>query len=275
MLTKEFFENQSLYTRYRTRLENDEDKIEYPSIKLFCPKCNSEQTYTHNRSFGNIVHDAKPLSRVAGGIATPIAGEIILTEYLCAGCKDSEAYYLVEFSEKLDYIRKVGQYPEFNIAPDKNIAKMLGKNVYLFSKGRICEVHGYGIGAYAYYRRVVELIIDKLLNKIWSLHGTEEQKKYETQFNKIKKSRIAEEKINIAKDILPSSIVKEGTNPLKTLYDALSEGIHEKNDEECIELADTIRKILVALVNQVEVIIESQEEIGEATKKLLKMKNKK
>lgn len=55
---------------------------------------------------------------------------------------------------------------------------MLGEREETFKKGLTCESQGYGIGAYAYYRRIVEEVIDELLDGIADLMSGEDKEKY-------------------------------------------------------------------------------------------------
>ena len=269
MIPKDFLEGQSLYVPYKITLENDVESLEFPNVNLFCPKCISEQTFKYYTSYLGPIPSHQRTRSDDIFPHTPIAGEVYLSEYHCAGCDDFKRFFLIKISENLDNIKKFGQYPEFDISTDKNIKKMLGKHGKIFINGRINEVHGYGIGAFAYYRRIVEVIIDDLLEKIWTLHSERDREKHQGKIKEIKESKDTGEKINIAKDILPDSLHQEGVNPLKTLYDVLSEGIHSNSDEECIKLAEIIRGIIVPLVNQVTTTIESQKEIKDRTKQLL------
>ncbi len=274
MLKKDFFEKSPLYVKYKIKLEDDEDKLKYPSLNMFCSTCNSKQTFSHNLSYGKIIRPYMGVTKTQNA-KTPIAGETILIEYICAGCKNFKRYFMIYISKNLDYVTKSGQFPEFDIDADKNTKKMLGKNINLFNRGRICEVHGYGIGAFIYYRRIIEVLIDDLIEKIWNLYTEKDKERYKDEFKKIKESKIAEEKINIAKNILPDSLYREGYNPLKTIYDVLSKGIHNKDDKECLIDAEIIREILIPLINQVITTDESQKQIKDGIKKLLKMENTK
>jgi DNA-binding transcriptional ArsR family regulator len=130
---------------------------------------------------------------------------------------------------------KVGQYPAWDISIDKSISSVLGKYKELFKKGLICESQGYGIGAYAYYRRIVELSIDELLDDICELVDESGRDKYKIALRKTKETSVASEKIELVKDLLPASLRPAGMNPLGLLYGFLREGIHDKSDEECIE----------------------------------------
>ena len=69
--------------------------------------------------------------------------------------------------------------------------------------------------------------------------------------------------------MLPKSLQVDGMNPLKELYGVLSQGIHNETDEECIEKAETIRRILVFLVNQVIRTKKDKKSFTEGMKKIL------
>ena len=60
-------------------------------------------------------------------------------------------------------MKKVGQSPAWDIVMDKELESLLGDHAYFYKSGLICESQRYGIGAFAYYRRIVEEVIDELL----------------------------------------------------------------------------------------------------------------
>lgn len=61
-------------------------------------------------------------------------------------------------------------------------------------------------------------------------------------------------------------------NPLNLLHSTLSEGLHAKTDEECLEVAGSIRDILVFLVNQILQTKESSKKFTSRMRKLLEKK---
>ena len=122
----------------------------------------------------------------------------------------------------------------------------------IYKKGLACESIGYGIGAFAYYRRITELVIDKLLDSIKDCLLEEEKPNYIEALEFTQNSHIAEEKIALVKDLLPPSLRPNNYNPLAILHELLSEGIHNLPEEECLEDAKSIREILIFLVDQIE-----------------------
>ncbi|MGO9839589.1 MAG: hypothetical protein ACLPZF_00095 [Candidatus Acidiferrales bacterium] len=68
----------------------------------------------------------------------------------------------------------------------------------------------------------------------------------ETQFSKA---------IETIKPGVPEALLMDGHNPLMLLHNALSEGLHAQTDEECLELATSIRVVLTDLVGRMASVI--------------------
>lgn len=151
---------------------------------------------------------------------------------------------------------------------------MLGDHADYYKKGLICESQSYGIGAFSYYRRVVEEIIDELLNEIADLMTGEERDRYLEALEQTKKTKITHDKIDLVKDLLPPILRPNEMNPLSVLHDVLSQGLHRESDEHCIELAMTVREALVFLVNQVAASRAAAASFTESMRKLLDRRTK-
>jgi hypothetical protein len=169
---------------------------------------------------------------------------------------------------------KVGQFPAWDIEGDPNIERLLGPRSDYYSKGLICESQSYGIGAFGYYRRIVEEIIDELLDEISCLLVDAELAKYQEALQQTKRTVGAQEKIDLVKDLLPPILRPNGMNPLATLHSALSEGLHADSDEACLEYAGTCREVLVFLVTQVAATGAASRSFTESMRKLLERKAK-
>jgi len=112
----------------------------------------------------------------------------------------------------------------------------------MFLKGRRCENQGLGIGAFSYYRRVVEhqkgRIIDEVIKVSGKIGAPEETLKLlrearnETKFSK---------SVSLIKDAIPQALLISGHNPLTLLHNALSAGLHEDTDDGCLSLAQAER----------------------------------
>ena len=226
---------------------------------MHCHICDCLQTFNmSNEYYDNYSYDGKG------------SGKVVRAVYLCSACKKYEYFFLIQFAD--EYIIKVGQCPPWDITPDKNLIELLGEHKNYYKKGLICESQGYGIGAYAYYRRIVEAIIDSLLDSIGEIIAEGEKQKYLEALKKTKETIVAQEKIELVKDLLPEILRPDGMNPLNLLHSTLSEGLHAKTDDECLEIAGSIRDILVFLVNQILQTKESSKKFTSRMRKLLEKK---
>ena len=99
-----------------------------------------------------------------------------------------------------------------------------------------------GIGAYAYYRRIVENQKSRIIGQILDtarktgapseIIADLEAAKSETRFS---------DAIAQIKHALPDSLQIHGHNPLTLLHSFLSENLHGGSDEECLVFAQAIR----------------------------------
>jgi hypothetical protein len=121
----------------------------------------------------------------------------------------------------------------------------------------------------------VETLIDQLLSELEPLIGENEMEKYKEALEQAKTTRVAQEKIALVRDLLPALCKPNGMNPLAVLHDQLSCGLHNETDEECLEIAEAVRKSLVFLLKRVREGREEAGEFTEATRKLLDRKGRK
>ncbi|MEK7072287.1 MAG: hypothetical protein AAB969_01835, partial [Patescibacteria group bacterium] len=254
MPNKEFLETYPLYKEFKTTWNTHVSitLIEKPAIHLHCDVCDSCQTF-------NMVNQ---YTEVDFQLANEFVGDrIVRAKYQCSCCKRFVRQFYIKFFQGentstngeeyacVSYM-KVGQFPSWSIEMNQELEKMLGVHADNYKKGLVCESQSYGIGAYAYFRRITENIIGELLDSIPDLIDDQTEKDaYKKALEEVKKTKVAEKKIELVKDLLPDALKATGINPLKALYGALSVGLHDKTDEECMELAEIIRDSLVYLVN--------------------------
>src|SRR6266496_2162514 len=158
-------------------------------------------------------------------------------DYRCRHCKKTMKIYAVlvlrNTTGRDGEAVKVGEWPPFGPHVPTKMFSLIGQDQELFLKGRRAESQGMGIGAFAYYRRVVENQKNRLLDEIIkvcqrlnadaNLITNLETARKETQFSKA---------IDIVKDGIPDVLRINGHNPLTLLHTALSDGLHEQSDEE-------------------------------------------
>lgn len=194
-----------------------------PPITMFCDKCKMERTFK--------IYFSPSL----------IENNIFKFKYKCTACNDFDILFIV-FVDMSNYsLMKLAQWPLWLPRIERELQKSLGKNLGNYKKGLYCEQEGYGIGAFAYYRRIVEDMIDDLLDDLYEMFTAEEKEKYAENMRRAKDEHVTEKKIEIVKDILPAQLKPGGMNPLARLHSRLSEGIHNKQESECLEIATDIR----------------------------------
>lgn len=88
---------------------------------------------------------------------------------------------------------------------------------------------------------------------------TLEQAKAENQFSKA---------VEMVKDAIPQALLIKGHNPMTLLYKALSEGVHELTDDQCLERAEAIRVILIDFAGRVGEALKERKEVEDALTKL-------
>lgn len=262
MPNKEFLENYSLFRKFKIELPTYFESLDKPAINMKCLKCESIQTFKMEDSYCR--HHPVNIEDKKKSII-----------YTCQSCKEFIRQFQVYFSPNNDYIYKFGQYPEWEIKMDNNLEKTLGKHSSTFRKGLICESQGYGIGAFAYYRRITEDIIDELLDSIEDLIEEENKGTYREALKKTKITRVTQEKIELVKDLLPSILKPNGMNPLGVLHSELSEGLHAETDQACLTNANHVRTIMTFLINQIIQSKEAAKSFSTSMKSILERKSKK
>lgn len=265
MPDSKFLEEYPLYRKFPIIINKHLQEISKVNINMYCKECDSNQTF----NMINQYHDGLKKNYDPYITDYDSSGQVVRIKYVCAHCEKFSRYFILKINENLDYIMKVGQFPSWNISISKNMKEILGDFTDYFEKGKILESQAYGIGAYAYYRRIVEETIDELLDLISDLISDEEREKYEEALAETKKTKVTREKIELVKDLLPPILKPKQFNPLKTLHEVLSEGLHGRSDEECLEDASIIRNVLIFLVNSILKRKKDQDEFTKGMKKIL------
>jgi hypothetical protein len=168
---------------------------------------------------------------------------------------------------------KFGEDPAFGPATPTRLLTLLGDQRETFLKGRRCENQGLGIGAFSYYRRVVEhqkgrifdevIKVSKKVGAPGDVIALLSQARNETQFSK---------SISLVKDALPQSLLIGNHNPLTLLHNALSSGLHEDTDEGCLAIAQAVRVVLVDLSERLSQALKDEAELNAAVSRLMKPK---
>lgn len=197
--------------------------------------------------------------------------------YVCRNCRKSSKTYSLGSRKDTEsdswLVRKYGEVPAFGPPIPPQAFKLIGGERELFLMGRRSETQGMGIGAFVYYRRVIESqkvrIFDEMIRVISKISPDDaviaelEAAKKETQFTKA---------VEVIKHALPQSLNINGYNPLTLLHSALSEGVHAHNDQECLELASSARTVLFEFADRLSQALKEEAELNSAINKLANRK---
>lgn len=140
-------------------------------------------------------------------------------------------------------LRKVGQYPSiadfelpkldrFSKVLDESRRREFGRAVGLFA-------HGVGIGAFVYLRRIFEFLIEKAHQAAAEVGGWDAER--EQSYSKAR----MDEKIVLLKEYLPELLVGNAG-----IYSILSAGIHELDEDDCMDYFATLRRGIEMILDE-------------------------
>jgi len=201
----------------------------------------------------------------------------VFMNYVCRNCSEARKTFaiLLQANDDLESgsAFKYGEIPPFGPPIPSRLSSLIGPQREMFLKGRRAENQGMGIAAFAYYRRVIEdqknRIFDEIIkvcNRLSADQSIVDQlsrAKSETQFSKgVDDVRIA----------IPQALFISGRNPLTLLHTALSEGLHAQTDEECLEIATSIRVVMAEFAERMGEVLKEEAELTKAVSRLLQRK---
>ena len=160
--------------------------IIYPEIQIHCTSdtCNGPRFFRLEKETETILN--------AKGYT------FFYVTYICSNCRKFTKTFSLAAKvndQKLDgSCYKFGELPIYGPPVSAKLIKLIGPDRDLFLKGRTCENQGLGIGAFGYYRRVIEnqksRIFDEII-KVSQKIGADQEfiaqmelAKQETQFSK-------------------------------------------------------------------------------------------
>jgi hypothetical protein len=252
--------------KYVSSIGGPADVMRTPEIQLHCTSdsCNGV------RFFRCVLGGGKRLKE---------GYEFIYVTYRCSNCQDREKVFAL--AVKLDAERsltgelyKFGELPNFGPPTSSRLIKLIGPDRDDFLKGRRCENQGLGVGAFIYYRRVVENQKNRILSEIVKVS---EKLSASPEKIAVLKKAIAETQfsraLDMAKDAMPESLLINGHSPIQLLHSALSEGVHALSDDQCLELAGSIRIVLGELSERLSQALKDEAELTKALSTLMNFKH--
>jgi hypothetical protein len=242
-------------------------QIDFPQeIHIHCAheKCRGVRRHVRSGKSGLLVH----------------AGDLYqFVSYECTNCTIPGKVFGVKArlsTLKKGMCVKLYEEPAFGHPIPKRLFQVIGEtNREPFLQARRAIGRGLGIGAYTYYRRIVENtkfeLVDSVLEVARATNASPDQIKLiehaqsERQFSK------AIETLRDASAI-PAVLLIDGHNPLTLLHDLLSEGIHELTDQECLKRAQEAEVILCEIADRMQIALTERKTVKAAITSIMNRK---
>lgn len=174
-------------------------------------------------------------------------------QFTCVSCRKATREFLVEqvVSDETIKMQKYGERPRKPIPRDRVVQRFLKDDLANYEKAVVCLSHEYGVAAFAYFRRVIETNIVRLLDLVQDeVQSSIANPEVANALAELRKESPMSEKIRVANHALPEYLKPDGLNPLGKLYQTLSEGVHALSDEECLARARVTSECLAFLVSE-------------------------
>jgi|ERR1035438_3868840 hypothetical protein len=201
--------------------------------------------------------------------------------YQCTNCTESiKVFGLKAERQGEDSVpgicTKIYQEPPFGQPIPKRLFQVIGEaNRDHFLQARRAIARGLGIGAYAYYRRIVENTKFELVGSVLQVAQATNASPQQIELLKKAQSETRFSKaIEMLRDVsaIPAVLLIDGHNPLALLHDLLSEGIHQLNDRECLERAQEAEVILCEIADRMQIAVTERKVVKAALSSILKRK---
>jgi len=230
-----------------------------PDISLFCsdPSCNRIQNF--RRSDPDVARLGERT-------------QDFIIHYLCKNCERTVKTFALRQIRRTSYygtLMKIGEFPAFGPPLPARLQRLVQAERGFLLKGFQSENRGLGIGAFAYYRRLVEDLKTELIDEI--IKTCRKIPTAATYIPALEKAREEKQFARAVGDIgeaIPDALRIDGHNPLSLLHQALSRDLHSASDEECLEAASAIRVVLSELTERMAYITRESSELQTALSKL-------
>lgn len=270
-----FLETYPLYKKLRIKLPSPPSAT---TIFLWCDACKANRPFAYQSTFiPGTSPTPKPTNipigsrtRTLPDLGPPKFFGIINPQYRCTGCSTMIFQFWVELNSEKSWIRKVGQIPEWSIEIPVDLERELGDDAALYKKALILMSQSYGLGACIYLRRIIENHINPMLELILEARKSDGPDEKAAEVKAAIDGRDFSAKIKVAAELLPSSLIVEGENPVKLIYDQLSISIHGLSDDEAMDIAMKVRESFEYVIRELKRQLDSKRKFLEGIKGLRK-----
>lgn len=211
--------------------------IEDIRIDDFCQTCDAQKVFCSEvkENFKELLTDTFKVISGPPGTNGPAPSEFYKDkEYFvnialyCAKCGEPH-YYSLLF--KGNTVTKIGQYPSFSKVSAQDLKKyknLISKYYPELTKSVNAYSQGMGVAAFVYLRRILEYLVESRFNGDASWKFIEKLKEVEK-----------------TETIIPSELSEIKSE----IYSILSKGIHEYEEEECMQLYLSVKFIIERMLD--------------------------
>lgn len=237
----QFIEEYPLYLKFGTNQPIEAADLDNLTFNFFCKNEKDIRLF----KLETAVHNG--ISQTSNSNEEAIVDFTEMFAGICQHCQDYKVNIIISGGTQKEkpkyFIRKIGQYP----APETPGIK-LPKEIHDFLNEEGREFYtkalknlelDYGLGAIAYFKKMIEKEIERIIETI--------SNPYAADGNKIAEAVAAytkdQQKTKLIEEItpyLPKNLKEHGAAVLLLLHDAASIGIHELTEEECIKKSKDI-----------------------------------
>jgi hypothetical protein len=241
----------------------DDFWVRTPELELYCEgsRCEGERTFVSGSKIK--IHKRDEQERD------------IFLHYKCRNCSSIYKTFAVHMESQVSLskwrLEKYGEIPPFGPPTPPRVVTLVRNEKELFSLGRRCEHQGMGIGAFVYYRRVIESQRNRIFDEV--IRVTEKISPKDVVLEELKAAKEENQfttSVERIKHDLPQTLFINGYNPLTLLHGALSKGVHGLNDAQCLELASDVRNVLFEFTEKLAQALKDDAVLNESVKRLAK-----
>jgi hypothetical protein len=236
--------------------DSSQTRLKPETISLFCSRCDKETTWETY---------AYPGTNYRNGFGD--------SQYTCRNCREARIQYYYYWGDgdggRIIFF-KFGQWPAMEERIPNELRKNLDRSsLALYYRSLRCRNQGLGLGSLAYLRRVVEdkinLVLDMIAEEAGNIGFAAEDI---AKVKDVKDRGLFKDKIALASAILPPSLRPGGHNPIDALHDLVSDGVHRRSEDECVEIFDRVRFVFEYLFSEIDTRRRSAEEYAASVAKL-------
>ncbi|MDE7291423.1 MAG: hypothetical protein K2N58_05185 [Treponemataceae bacterium] len=233
------------------------------SIEQYCDICRKPRTFKSiDNSFKEILNEyqfrGREFFKYNFEEFVEYDERCIILDFQCQHDCGEHHYFAIKIRNLT--IQKIGQYPTFaKEEVSKNLIKyksLIPKYYPELTKAVSAYSQNMGVPAFVYLRRILEHLVDA---KAMS-HGIKTEQKFVDKLKDVEKSE----------KVIPTEF-EEIKNQL---YTVLSKGIHEYEEEECIEMFSAVKFIIESILDAELIKKEHEQKVKEAKAIIQKKLNK-